>query len=68
MGRVRANPIAKDTTKTCIKPKPGTKVVKEKVKYIKSELKPAEEIKMGEVVAEPAKKEIVKSQKPMANR
>ncbi len=51
MGRVRANPIAKDTTKTCIKPKPGTKVVKEKVKYIKSELKPAEEIKMGEVVA-----------------
>lgn len=68
MGGVRANPIPKDTTKTCVKPKPGTKVVKGKVKYVKAELKPAPEIKMGEVVAEPVKKEIVKPQKPKPKR
>lgn len=68
MGGVRANPTPKDTTKTCVKPKPGTKVVKGKVKYVKAELKPAPEIKMGEVVAEPVKKEVVKPQKSKPKR
>lgn len=64
MGGVRANPTPKDTAKTCVKPKPGTKLVKGKVKYTKNELKPAPEMKMGEVVAEPIKKDVGKPQKP----
>lgn len=62
MGGVRAMPTPKDTAKPCVKPKTGGKVVKGKVKYTKLELKPAEEIKMGEVVAEPAKKQTTKPQ------
>ena len=62
MGGVRAMPTPRDTTKSYMKPKTGKHVVKGKVKYTKAELKPAEEMKMGEVVAEPVKNKKVKSQ------
>lgn len=61
MGGVRANTTPKDTTKPCVKP--NTKAVKGKVKYKQAELNSVQEIKMGEVVAEPVKKEFVKPQK-----
>ena len=64
MGGVRANPTPKDTAKTCVKPKSGTRLVKGKVKYTKTDLKPAQEMKMGEVEAQPLKNEDQKTQKP----
>ena len=64
MGGVRANPTPKDTAKTCVKPKSGIRVVKGKVKYTKTELKPAQETKMGEVEAQPLINEDQKAQKP----
>jgi hypothetical protein len=66
MGGVRANPTHKDTTKTFVKP--TTKTIKGKVKYVKAETNQASEIKMGEVVAEPVKKEFVKPQKFKSKR
>lgn len=63
MGGVRANPAQKDTTKKHVKPHGKPKVVKGKVKLVES--KPIEgTMKMGEVVAEPIKKEPAKPKTP----
>ncbi|MCD6018754.1 MAG: hypothetical protein K0S53_1875 [Bacteroidetes bacterium] len=53
MGGVRALPTQKDTIKTCEKPDRETKVIKGKVAV---KQKPVEELKIGEVSAEPPKK------------
>lgn len=59
MGGVRASQAPKDTVKKHTKPK----VIKGKVKYVEHNPIPAT-TKMGEVVAEPVKKEVTKPQKP----
>ncbi len=53
MGGVKVYSIPKDTIKICEKPKQKTKVIKGKTAV---KQKPAEEIRMGEVMAEPPKK------------
>lgn len=59
MGGVRANSTPKDATKKHVKPSGKPKAIKGKVKAVDS--KPIDnKMKMGEVVAEPEKKEPVK--------
>lgn len=64
MGGVRAKPVEKDTIKTCAKPKPDHKVIKGKVTV---KQKPVEEFKMGEVMAEPPKEEMI-HKKPLPKK
>lgn len=62
MGGVRAMPAKKDTVKKT--GNSGTTKLVGKVKLNSTQIKQHQDVKMGEVIAEPTKKEVVKPQKP----
>ena len=66
MGGVRAMPEKKDTTKT--NSHPTGRPIKGKVKFREPQINTARDIKMGEVEAEPVKKEITKPDKPKSKK
>lgn len=64
MGGVRAKPAQEDTTRSCIKPKHNRKLTNGKVAV---KQKPVQDLKMGEVIAEPPKKEKI-HKKPLPKK